>query len=248
VYRIYQAIKNRMSDFLMAQANLTVSCSAGQNYIDVDDATNFTTEAINNSFPTVILMDNSTSGKKTSTGYKGAELIDVEKVETNRIYFQTSTSRAWELGSSAVVRRAPGGVPFRNVFIGDRRVIKAFPALCVIPINKTIEWHTLSGTMDKVNVDFLVYVRDTDTEEAEIELLKVCDAIEWILMSNLHIQPYGYNKDREKASVSKVNTIDYGIVNKGSEFLKAARLSWSADLYFWRGYLTRQGIVEGPLT
>lgn len=248
MYRIYQAIKNRMSDFLLAQATLTATCPSGQSHIDVDDASNFTSEAINNSFPTVILMDNSTSGKKTSSGYKGAELIDVERTETNRIYFQLPTSRDWEIGDSAVVRRAPGGVPFRNVFIGDRRVIKAFPALCVIPINKTIEWHTLSGTMDRVNVDFIVYVRDTDTEEAEIELLKVCDAIEWILMSNLHVQPYGYYKEREKASVSKVNTIDYGVVNKGSEFLKAARLSWSADLYFWRGYLTRQGMMDGPLS
>jgi len=237
-----------MSNMLLATSNLSANCASGQNYIDVSNAQYFDSEAMNNSYPTVILMDSNSSGRKAASGYDGAELIDVDRVESNRIYFQTTTTRAWNTSGGATVRRAPGGVPFRKVFIGDFKVINEFPALCIIPVNKTIEWKTLSGTMDTVNIDFIVYVRDTDTEDAEIELLKICDAVEWILMSNLHIQPYGYNKEREKASVSLVKSVNYGVINKGSAFLKAARLSWTADLYFWRGYLTRQGEIDGPLS
>jgi hypothetical protein len=101
--------------------------------------------------------------------------------------------------------------------------------------------------MDTMSIDFMIYVDGADTDRATEDMLKITDVVEYILMTNLHIPPTGATKDYQVTSHAKINTIDYGTVQKGSQFIKASRITWDADMYLWRGYLTAQGELESPL-
>ena len=247
MWRIYQAMKDRMSQYLLAETTLTADASAGDISIQVSDTTDLGYQGMNNSYPTVLFMDNNTTGQRISGGFEGTEEIDIDLIYGNNIQFKTPLQNDWLISNTAKIKRAPAGVPVDSVIVGDVAVIPKFSTVCVVPTDKSIDWWTLSGTRDTVNIDFMVYVTDDDTESATIYLLKLADVVEWILMSNLHIQPEGYTKDREVTSKAMVTRVQYSTIAKGSEFLKAATLTWNAELFFWRGYLTSQGALESPL-
>jgi hypothetical protein len=146
--------------------------------------------------------------------------------------------------NGSIIRRAPGGVPVEDVKIGDLAVVTKFPTVCIVPTNKSIEWTAISLSKDTISIDFLIYVSEGDTERATIDLLKLTDVVEWILMSNLHIKPEGQHQDYEVTSAAMVRNIDYGTIQKGSEFLKASKLTWTAELVYARDYLFNQAPYE----
>jgi len=247
MYRLYRGVKERLSNLVSAKSFLTEDAHIGDSTIKVQDATYFGIEAMNNSFPTLLLMDNSSTGKKIAGGFQGTELVYLKNIYDNTIELQSPLTRDWLVSKTSEVRRAMAGIPIEKIILGEIAVANKFPYISVIPMRKGIEWRTLSGTMDKVVIDFIVYVKGEGTEESFEMVMKVADCIEWILMSNLHIQPYGMSGNYQKTSMAMVTSVNYGTIQKGSEFLKAATLTWEADLYFWRGYLTSQGISESEL-
>lgn len=247
MWRIYQAMKDRMAQYLLAESNLTANAHQGSDIITVEYTSDFNAEGINNSYPQCILVDKNTTGIQIPGGLEGTEVVEIDTIDNSNISLRSNLSNNWLVSNNARLKRAPNGVPIDDVIIGDLAVIPKFPVVCVIPVSKSIQWKTFSGTMETVGIDFMVYSVDDDTENAQISLLKVTDVVEWILMSKLHIHPFGFTLDREVTSNAIVSSIDYGTIAKGSTFLKAAKLTWTADLYFWRGYLTSQGVGESPL-
>jgi len=240
MYNIYKAIQHRMQKFLMAEATLTANASAGDGSITVDDATLFDFEGLNGHVPTVILMDNNTTGKRLGSGYAGAELIDVSSVDTdtNIITFSTNLQRNWLTSATSVVMRAPGSTVVKKVVIGDLAVIKQFPTICVVPTNETLDWFTMpGGTRETVTIDFMIYAEEGDTETATEEVLRLTEVVKWILMSNLHIQERNADSVYAVTSKAMVSNIDYGMIQKGSEFLKAVKLTWTGELYMQRDYM-----------
>ena len=246
MWRIYQAMKNRMSQYLLAESTLISNSSVGSNIITLSSTDDFEAEGINNEYPQCILVDNNTTGRQIAGGVEGAEVVELDIVYGNNIQLKAPLQNDWLVSNNARLKRAPNGVPIDDVIIGDLAVIPKFPVVCLLPISKAISWKTFSGTVEKINIDFMVYAVDDDTENATISVLKTTDVVEWILMSNLHIQPVGYTNSYEVTSQAIVSNIDFGVIAKGSTFLKAAKLTWTADMYFWRGYLTNQGVSESP--
>jgi len=251
MYNIYKAIHHRMEKFLMASSSLSADASAGAFSLQVEDASYFGFEGLIPKIPYVAIMDDNTTGLPTAdAGFEGVELIQVSRVDTdtNTIFFETALENNWTTADNALIQRAPGETIIRKVVIGDLAVINDFPAVCVVPTNESLDWWTMpGGTKETVSIDFMVYVSEGDTETATEDLLKVTSVIKWILMSNLHIQVKGASSVYGVTSKAIVSNIDYGVIQKGSEFLKAGKLTWTGELYVLRDYMYQQSnaLYEG---
>jgi len=250
MYKLYKAIKDRMERYLRASTILTDDASAGDLTISVEDARYFGFDGLNRHVPYVILMDSNTTAERLEDGsFYGGELIKVETVDisANTITFQTPLQEDWLVSNAAWVSRAPGEVVVNDVVIGDLAVVQKFPTVCVNPTNKKMQWYTMpGGTKETCNIEFIIYVEGGGTEQASIDMLKLSEAVEWILMSNLHIQVADETSEFAVVSASLVGDTNYGLIQKGSEFLKSAKLSWSGDIIMVRDYLYNKDTALYP--
>lgn len=253
MYRLYQSMVDRMENFFLTKPLLTEDAHIGDTEITVDDASPFTKEGINNSFPEIFLMDTDTTFKPISNGREGASLVRIESVDSDtKITLQSPLTRDWLVSKGSFARRAivgsagdTSGEVVGKIVLGEVEVIDKFCAIAIIPSSKTINWKTLSSTMDKITINFIVYTKKGDNDRAAKSVLILADIVEWILMSNLHIYPVGYFNNNQRTNIARVTDINYGTIQKGSTYLKAATLTWQADMHFFRGYLTAQGRAEG---
>lgn len=247
MYNIYKAIHHRMEKFLMAKTNLASNASSGTRVLNVDDATLFGFEGLNSNVPTIILQNDNTSGDLDDDGnLYSTEFAEVQSVDTdtNEIILLENLSSSWLTSDNATIQRAPGETVVQQVIIGDLAVVTDFPTVCVVPTNESLDWFTMpGGTKETVNIDFMIYTADGDTEDATEELMRLTSVVKWILMSNLHIQEKGTDSVYGVTSKAIVSNIDYGTIQKGSEFLKAAKLTWTADLYVLRDYMASNTVA-----
>lgn len=249
MYHIFIAVKNRIQNLIMASEPLIEDSLVGTNTIKLGDSKNFIWENFNKRYAQVILQDNDSTGRRVSGGYEGMTeytIIDIDN-ESNELRISGEFEKNWTVANNSKIRRSPGGILVKDVRIGDLEVINQFPTICLVPNSKRLEWKTLSATQDTISLDFLVYIEGADTDRATEDMLKVTDVLEYILMTDLHIKPLGAEQEYQVTSHAKINSIDYGTIQKGSQFVKASRITWDADLYHWRGYLTSQGLLEAPL-
>jgi len=240
VYFLTQAMIDRLRCFFMAESHFTQTALAGDDEVKVDTTEHFGIQALRKDFKDCLIWDNTTKGRLISTGYEGADANIIKGVSNNKIFLENPLTRDFLLTNEPIVIRAPGGTRIRSITLGDIRVELKYPAIIIEPKGKTIEFTTFSGTTETVTIDFIVYVKDDKTQDSTRTLLKVVDTLEFILMTNLHIAPANSTYAFEVTSKAHVKTIDYGVIAKGSEFVKAARLSWQADMYFWRSYFSAQ--------
>jgi hypothetical protein len=240
MYRLYLAVKDRIEKYLTARSSLVANASAGDDHVFVANGTYFDFEGLYSKIPYVILSDANSTGERIDGGFRGMELIKVDNVNYNNgeIKFKTNLQNSWTTANSAYVQRAPGEVPVNNVVIGDIEVVKQFPCICIVPVNKTMDWFTMpGGTRETITIDFMIYITDENSEESTLDMLRLTDVVEWILMSNLHIQVADADTIYEVTSVALAKNIDYGVIQKGSTFLKSSKITWVADLYVMRDYL-----------
>jgi len=240
MYRLYLAVKDRMEKYLTARSSLIYNASVGDNHVFVADGTYFDFEGLYSKIPHVILSDANSTGERISGGFKGMELIEVDNVNSNngKMTFKTNLLNNWTVANSAYVQRAPGEVPVNNVVVGDLEVVKQFPCVCIVPVNEVTDWFSIpGGTKETITIDFMIYVTDENTEESTIDMLRLTEVVKWILMSNLHIQVADADTIFAVTSVALAKNIDYGVIQKGSTFLKSSKITWVADLYVTRDYL-----------
>ena len=248
MYHIFDAMKNRMEELLMPSANLIFDASTGDNVLKVDDASDFNWQGFYAQYPEVAIMDNNSSGRLLpGGGYQGIDIHNLANAYSNSIVLDSNVEQNWLVSDNAKVRRSPAGQIVKQVKVGDLAVIQKFPTICVVPDSKAKEWYTLSGTMENISIDFIVYAAEGETEEATLAQLKLADVVEYILDSNLHIAPTGAVEPYQVTSRAICRRIKYGTIEKQSQFIKAAQLTWEADMYIWRGYLTKQGEIEAPV-
>ena len=239
MYRLYSTVKERMSRYLMATANLTADAHIGDKFIVVDNnVTDFSFEAMNDKFPEIQLSDDDATGERIADGFNGCKIIDIilADINTKIITLVQPLTRNWLVSKHAMIQRAPGGVPVKQVKIGDFKVVSDFPAVCISPVSKSQDWTALQITKETMTIDFLAYVARGDTEQGSIDILKLCDAVEWILWSNLHLKLEGEIEQFNVTSMAMVKNTDYGTVSKGSAILKAAKISWEGEVHFARDY------------
>ena len=241
MYNFTQSIKQRLEFYFLGKVNATASALTGEKKIVVDSTSPFTSQAIIKNLNQIILWDDTTTGKLIQGGYEGAQILSIKDVTDDTIYFEEPLTRDYLLSNNPIVLRAPGGERLNSVILGDVRVKAKYPAIIIVPSSVSPNWTTLSGTTDKIVINFIVYVKDDDSEDTTRVLLKITDALEWILRSSLHIPPTNAKYVFERTSKAYVTNISYGTIEKGSEFLKAATITWEGDAYIWQSFITKQG-------
>ena len=239
--RFYRSVKNRLERYLMHRQDITSNSASGTKEVYVNNAGNFGFQSLINDYPYIILMDNNTTGEVTEDGFEGAEIVKVKNINESEgiIYLQDNLENDWTVDNETYVTRCPAQMPIRQVIIGDLSVINIFPTVCIVPTTESIEWAFLHGSKETISIDFIIYVERGDTEFGTLSLMDLTAVIKWILMSNLKIR----SDDKNPFSVlshSKINTIDYGTISKGSEFVKASKISWEGEYYVDRKYLFDQ--------
>lgn len=235
-FNLYDTVRKRFERLIMPSATLILDAAAGNTRLYCNDLSNFGEDNFILQYNDIILMDKNSTGQKTETGYFGSEILKVSGINyaQNVIELQTPLTRAWTVANQSFVKLCPSGVVVKDVYIGDINVAKDFPCVSINPVSKSTSWAFLQGTKEVITIDFSVYVKDAISGAATDDLMKLTDIVEWILMSNMHIIP----KDQEQpTSQSMVKDIQYGVIQKGSTFLKASKLTWSADLYIDRFYI-----------
>lgn len=244
MYYILDAMRERLNCFFAARSNFTATGNMGDTFVNVDFTDQFTVEGLREDFKNVIIMDGTTTGRLIPGGREGADANTVNTITKQKIFFDKPLTRDFLLSDNPVVIRAPAGEVVQSVILGDVRVRLSYPAIIIAPRTKTIDFNTFSGTEEKVTIDFIIYVKDDDTQDSTERLLKISDSLEHVLMTNLHIAPTNARYNFEVTSKAHVRSINYGTIEKGSEFVKAANLSWEADMYVWRSYFSRQNLID----
>jgi len=241
MYRLYSTVKERLARYLMADTTLGFDVSAGDRTITLaDNFKSFGFESLNDLYPTIGLMDDNTDGSPDGLGgFIGIDLIDLTDVDTSTgvVTSQSEILNNWTQANGTIVQRAPAGVFVKRVVIGDLSIITDYPTVCVVPTNKTIEWSALHTSIDRVSIDIMIYTESGDTEQGTIDMLKLTDVVEWMLMSNLHLTVENAVNPYEVTSAAMVKNIDYGVVQKGNEFLKVSKIIWEGELHKTRDYL-----------
>ena len=243
-YNLYDTVKKRFERLITASALLVSDANAGSVYLYCTDLDNFCEDNFILQYNEIILMDKNTTGQRTETGYFGAEVLKISRINyaSNIIELETPLTRSWTVANTTKVKLCPSGVVVSNIYIGDIKVAKDFPCISINPVSKSTEWVFFQGTKETIGIDFSVYVKDAASEKATEDLMKLTDVVEWVLMSNMHIVPKGQTNPTSKAMVKN---IEYGSIQSGSTFLKASKLNWSADLYIDRWYVYLKGPATG---
>ncbi len=114
--KLYSTVKKRLERYLTAKSDLSVNASIGDKTITVENANDFGFQGLIDQYPNLILMDDNTSGEPTSTGFRGAEIIEALDVDisTGVIILNTPLERNWLTSSGAYAKRAPAGVPIKD--------------------------------------------------------------------------------------------------------------------------------------
>lgn len=248
MYELFEAITNRVRDLSMANSVLTENAYAGDDRVTVASATHFSYEAMNRSFPEILLQDRLSTGRRIGGNYENAQILRVKQVAGNTLIFDSVLQRDYLVSNQAKVKSAPFGIVINQVKIGDIEVLANIPAVCVIPVTKRNSWAYMVGTEENLTMNVICYSEGGDTEEATKVNMKLTDVVEHILMSKLHIMPTNATKTWQSTSRALVSDINYGDITKGSTTFKASRMTFTTDSYIWRGYLTAQGAVETPMS
>lgn len=267
MFSMMQSLKNRILYFFCTESVLVEDAFAGDDVLIVDNVTQFDSPAIRRCLNTILLEDGNTTGRKRPfnvetnqnlidagevdrtyfSGTETAQILDIVNGSgnlTKRIKLEAPLQRDWLVSDNAKLTRAPNGWKIQNIYLGDIRVNLKYPAIVIIPDSKSIDWTTMSGTTDTITTELMVYIKDDDTEEATEALMKVTDALEWVLMTELHLTPTDAIYVHEKSSRSYVRNVQYSTIRKGDEFIKASTMTWEADLYFWRSLISAQANLD----
>lgn len=233
MYKIYTTVKERLQRYLMAESFIKEDLMAGSTVVKIDGvAMDFTSESLNDITPHLLLMDSDSTGERTQEGFNGCELLTVKNIGSDgTLTLSSPVERNWLVSNGSLVRRAPGGVAVINVVIGDLKVVSKFPTICVVPADKNIDWAALALTKDSVNINIIAYIESGNTEMGTIDALKLTDVIEWIMMSNLHLKVEGGFEPWQLTSNAGIKNVDYGVIQKGNEFLKACKMTWFGEIY-----------------
>jgi hypothetical protein len=247
MFYLLEAMQQRLEFFFSTQSILVEDALAGDKVVTVDTVEQFGAEGLRKDFKNCLLWDSTTTGKLIPGGFEGADNNIIKDVAADKIFLKNPLTRDFLTSNDAIITRAPAGIKVEKIVLGDVRVNAAYPMISIIPRSKSIDFTTLSGSTDSVKVDFTVYVKDDDTQDAMGRMMKLADSLEWVLMTNQHIYPTNSQYNFETTSKAHVKSVNYGTIEKGSEFIKAATLSWEADMYFWRNYFSAQNSTLGEL-
>ena len=228
------ALKKRIERFMLADSATTEAASVGDTTIKIN-----TTDAM---FFDIVKQYK--SRPKIGIYIEDSSIMTLHKVEdVDRSDGTLTISPALvdNVPSGSAVERWPGQERFYRVYIGDVQVIHDLPAIVISPMNMKREWVTLpTGSDEMFNIDISVYVKDDGQEESTLTLLSAAQELDDLLMADLHMR-IGVTPESPADRVynSMVTQVDYGYIQKGTAFIKAAQLHWFASEYMLRIVATK---------
>ena len=234
MFEVYSTVKERLSRYLLANAKLKQDAFAGDDIIYLEDNfLDFSEQAFNSISPHLLIQNiNSTGERSGDGGFIGAEYTSILKIDSSigKIWLNAPLQNNWLVSDESYILRCPGGLPIADVRIGDLKVVTKYPTVCVAPTNKTLSWNTFNTTKENITIDLIVYVQGGDTEQGNIDLMKIVDVIVEMCMSNLHLKVEGATKQFQVTSAAMVKNVDYGTISKGNEFLKGGKITWEGEV------------------
>lgn len=223
------ALKKRIERFMLADSATTQQANAGDTiiYINPVDSQFFD------------LVPQYKSRPKIGIYIEDSNIMTLHKIESvNRQTGEIGISPALvdNVPAGSAVERWPGQERFYRVYIGDVEVIYDLPAIVISPMSMKREWVTLpTGADEMFNIDISIYVKDDGNEESTLTLLSAAQELDDLLMADLHLRiPTNLESPSDRVYNSLVSQIDYGYIQKGTAFIKAAQLHWFATEYVIR--------------
>jgi len=145
------------------------------------------------------------------------EYIRIREVNnTHWVTLYEPTVETWTAGNHSFVQKTIGHAPLytENIYYGDREVIPSTDiAITVEPLSMSNEWIYIQGGLSKeYRVSLMVYGKDVETEQGMKILNKYTDAVEALMMSELHIDINNYETPLMEDTISTVGTDVRGYV------------------------------------
>jgi hypothetical protein len=231
------SMRNRLKAFMQASSKTVEVCPISDpTIIKVEDSRYFNIWWAMKEMPQVLIQD-----KVTKEVFK-CKIQNVNPTD-NTITLKDPLTKVLNIGS--VIKRAPNYEEIRGVYLGDIDIIENYPAICVVPLNKDVDWQTLQGTQEDFNMSIIVHVKEDNQENSMISLLRIVQDVEDMLMADLHmtIQGRDYPNQYNKTYNSRVKNVEYGASAK-SEMLKSAKITWFGTEFWWRIYLAQYPEVD----
>ena len=241
--RLSLSIRDRLKTFLCAHTFTTEAYPANTDppVLKVENAQYLNVWFFMRDLPQAFIKD-----KVTGKIHK-VKIKEVDQV-ANTITLNEPISEGINAGS--LFKRGPNYEEIRDssILLGDPDIIAAYPAICVVPQNKSNEWLTVpAGTNETFNLNIIVHVKEDNQENSMISLMRITEDIEDLLKADLHLKIKGREVDYPQAYNrvynSMVTQVDYGVSVK-NEFLKSARITWFGTEFWWRFFLAIDGWPE----
>ena len=230
MYRLATSMRNRIKAFFQASTFTSETANpATPMIIKVQNARYFRVYISMKDMPQVLIKDKVT-GEVFKCKVKEANSLD------NTLTLKDPLPKVLNMGS--LVKRAPNYEEVGDILLGDPDVISKYPAICVVPTSKDLEWMTLTGTTENFNLSIIVHVKEDNQENSTISQLRIAQDLEDMLMADLHmdIQGRDYPEQYNKTYNSMVKSVDFGYSMK-NEMLKSAKITWFGSEFWWRTYL-----------
>lgn len=229
MYNLTIALRNRIRDYLVASTYTTQIYTANTDpaIVHVSNSHNFNVWWAMKNKPEIFIRESITKQ------VYNCEIKDVN-IDTNTITLNAPIDATLNVGT--LIKRAPNYEEIKCVLIGDPDVIDDYPAICISPGNKAIEWQVLLGTKETFHFNIITHVKEDNQENSTLTLLRITQDLEDLLNADLHLKVTreDYPDQYNRVYNSLVNSVEYGFSVK-NEFLKSSKMAWFGD-EFWMKY------------
>lgn len=226
---VSMALKNRIQRFMQAYTTTTVAAYAGGKTLTGTPAevAYFDVIGLTKSNPKIGILP-----------ADGNTVIfnKIHSVDRDAGTIQLTSPLAIDVPLGSVVKRTPGWTEINTIILGDVEVVNSFPAIIISPNSMQREFRTLGvGTNEVFNINIGLYVMEDGHENSMLTLMGATQELDDLLMADLHLPiPTVPGGQPGYATQSKVSSINYTYVQKGSSFIKGAELSWEATTFIIR--------------
>lgn len=171
---ILSSLRTLLLEHVAATQALTAGTAIGDTVVNVPNTARFRAGD-----DVLILSDTAGLAEK-------ATIQEISGFDT--ITLQAGLTRAWPLGESPRVLKAPSHLPVKRIAIGDLRVIPSgsTPMITISPANEDNEWITLRATSHEFRVNIRVYVQTDNFETSELLVTKYAELVREVLLDHIH--------------------------------------------------------------
>jgi len=175
---------------IIAKTNIRYNVTAGDSYINLDNTFHF------NPDEEIVLIDSgyNTEGDSRYHIFEYSQILRI--VDTHIIELASPVIGDWTIARNSFIQKTIGHSPLYEdlVMYGDRDIIPTdLMAITVESKALNNEWIYIQGGLnEEYRASIMIYGKDVKTDEGKMILDKYGDAVDNLLMDNLHIDVNNY--------------------------------------------------------